>query len=1499
MKSPFLKPLPSSILALSFPLLAFGGSYSQDFTGSSVGATNLGDGSTISSNDGTASVQGSGNPYLRLTQNNTGGTSSSFKIADLDSGQKIDSWTFSFDLQIGGSGSFADGLSLTFGDIPGGDGGGEAGFAVADGLIIAWDTYNNGGDSPSIEVFSDGVSVENYPHNYGSTSGAWVPVTLHWDSSGLDLTYNGNVLATNLATPGFVPSPGNRFAFSGRTGGANQNTYLDNISVSTTTQSPILTGGPIISEFVANNTTLDDEDLDSSDWIEIYNGQNAAVNLSGYYLTNDSSNKTLWQFPSHSLAAYEYFTLFASGKDRALSGSQLHPNFTLPKTGGYLALIAPNGVTVISEFTFAAQAADVSYGELGQARTLGYLETSTPNARNTGLQAAGLPAESVQFDRSGGVFANATTLMILPTVSPSAIVRYTTNGTIPTESAAVYTSQFNITNTTTIRARVFETGRLPGDVKSRTLIELASDVQNFTSNLPIVIADSAGLNLDLASNPSAPRPFRNVYTVVIDRDLNDDLAHIDGIPDFTGRGGMHVRGQSSSGFPKKQYSWETWNNDDEDKDVPILGMPRESDWILHAPYSDKTLMRNVLVYDSARQLHRNGGGMRTRFVELFLNTGGGTVSMNDYRGVYVVMEKIKRGKDRADIEKLGETTTDPALITGGYIFKKDKPPYSQPWSTAVERVPLDMHDPGTINTAQANYLHGYVNAFERALHGSNFTDPVNGYNAYIDVPSFVDMHLFVETFKEIDGYRISTYFSKDRDRKIRALPVWDYNLALGNANYLEGQDPTGWYYTQLSGTNYFWYQRLFQDVEFDLAYWDRFWDLRRSLFSTPGMMALIDKHDRELDGSAGTPNAVTRNFDKWNVLGTYLWPNADGYQSRTTHQSEVAWMKNWLTQRLDWIETQSRGTSGLARPPGFNQYGGEVSGGFALTMSDPNSWLGANIYYTTDGTDPRVPGNAPGSSTLFVTENATCQVIVPSITNGGSTLTTVQWTNPANPPNTANWTTGPQGVGYEQSAANTYGPYIDTPINEMYEGNETCYIRLPFTINTQEEIDALSALTLKMRYDDGFVAYLNGVPIASANAPVSLPYNAAATATHADDQAIQFINYSVTSFINKLQVGNNILAIHGLNFGSNSSDALWEGILEGSSGNGGSPSLSAQVYQGQISLDSSADIKARVFDGSKWSPLTDSLFIVDTTPASASNLVVSELNYRPSLPTADEEAEGFLSRGDFEFIELLNIHPTQSISLEGVTFTAGVIFSGFDNTLPVDALILAPGERIVLVGNLEAFQFRHGIAPTVSGLYSGSLSNDGELTSILDATGLPIKEFTYNDVEPWPVDADGNGFSLVLKDPTSNPDHNDPTSWRSSVGTDGSPGSFDSFPFSGDPTEDDDLDGFSAFLEFATGTSDTDSTSFSTLGLTNNAIEVGGIVNDYLLINFRVNLAAEGINFTLKQSDDLNIWTPVNGDFILQSTTNMGNGTANVSYRASTIFSNAQPGRFYRLHISN
>ncbi len=1516
------KTLSAALLLLFYSLpTLLAETYTQDFNGFDNGTVDLNDGSIITGE--AARIQ---DGRLQLTRDGEGLGFSSFSIPAIEGSSNGFNVKFNYEMyDSSGSNDPADGFSFNYGNAELGDQGqAEEGMAdrpdVTENLSFEIDTWRNGDPEQGVNIsgisggqdqgqyaFTNGVILGDGQRVTGTMEMSWNPETgASFKTTGL--VTNADFNAVEITN--FEPSDDHTFIISARVGGANQDLFIDNITVTTESSDnpenpdPIRNGKLFVSEFCArNDSILEDEDNETSDWIEIYNGKETAVDLEGYYLSDNTEDLTKWEFPSVTIAPYQYLVVFASGKNRRTPQSELHANFSLDGDNGQLVFLEPNGLTILSEFNYGEQVEDVSFGELVEANTFGYFDQPTPGAVNTSPQFATAPGEEVQFDKTGGLFNGSIQLTILPPESPNAVIRYTTNNNPPSSRSAIYDGNpITIRETTTIRARIFEPGRDPSSVRSRTFVELNSNVVNFNSALPIIVVDSDGANLD-----DGNRNFRFTYNVVIDKNPEDGLARMTGPTDFQGRSGMHIRGQSSSGFAKKQYAWEIVNNEGEDKDESVLGMPKESDWIIHAPYSDKTLMRNVMVYNLARDLWGNKGGVRTRFVELFMNTRRGSdVSMSDYRGVYVLMEKIKISDGRVEIESLENDVTDPELIQGGYIFKKDKSPYSQPWSTAVERVPLDMHDPERVSTVQLNYLKNHINDYERALHGEDFEDPEKGYGGYINVKSFIDNHLFVECFKEIDGYRISSYFVKPRYDKMRSLPVWDYNLGLGNANYLGGENPRGWYYPQVGGSDYYWYQRLFQSREFRLAYWDRFWELRRSTFSTENLMSQIDRWDSILDGKNDQgESAVTRNFNKWRDLGRYLWPNASGYQSRRTHQAEVDWMKNWLRQRMDWVETQSKGTSAgnsdYAKPPEYNQFGGEVSSNFRLRISDPNNWSRSTVYYTIDGSDPRVPGNSRGIVTTLIKEDSNCQVLVPSETNGGSTLGVSEWTNPSSPPNGENWTAGQQGVGIERSPSGTYNADIGVDVEEeMYRINPSVYIRVPFNV-TQEQVENFSQLTLRVKYDDSFVAYLNGQEVTrdSERSPAEVSWNSRATSSHSDSLAMQFVEFDITPYIGSLKAGENMLALHGLNAGQNSSDALWRFELVGTAGSGNSPSPNALAYESPIKLEGGVEVKSRIFDGVDWTPISSAIFKVNTVPASSNNLVVSEINYRPGAATDEEKEAGFESRGDFEFIELLNVDSTRSIDLGGVSFSQGIEFD-FDNTLSAEALVLPPGGRVVLVDNIEAFNFRYSNSRAIiGGNFAGNLSNDGEQILIVSPDGTTIKDFSYNDAEPWPTSPDGDGFTLTLNEPDQNPDHSIPTSWSASSNIGGSPGQEDGQSFNGNPEEDKDADGLSAFLEYAFGTSDSDSNSIKIPKIKIANLNINNELSPYLIFEFQKNTNATAVNEEIQVSSNLKDWSNASTDFILVSSEDNGNGTKTIIYRSAEKFTESANKTFYRLNISN
>jgi hypothetical protein len=266
-------------------------------------------------------------------------------------------------------------------------------------------------------------------------------------------------------------------------------------------------------------------------------------------------------------------------------------------------------------------------------------------------------------------------------------------------------------------------------------------------------------------------------------------------------------------------------------------------------------------------------------------------------GVYVFMEKIKIGPDRVNIEHVRPDSGAASQITGGYIIKKDKFDADDQTFVTSRGQTLIYADPNGPDLAQQekDWIKGFFNSFEATLYGSKFGDPVNGYARFIDVDSFIDHHILVELAKNIDGFRLSTYMFVDNNGKLHMGPVWDYDLSFGNANYNDGWNSTGWYNQLLSDTDYPYWRRLFQDPAFRSRYANRWLGLRRNLFATERLLGTIDDHASLIDEPAA------RNFRRWPILGTYVWPN---WFIARTFQEEITWMKGWLADRLSWMDRQ-------------------------------------------------------------------------------------------------------------------------------------------------------------------------------------------------------------------------------------------------------------------------------------------------------------------------------------------------------------------------------------------------------------------------------------------------------------------------------------------------------------------------------------------------------------------------------------------------------------------
>ncbi len=376
------------------------------------------------------------------------------------------------------------------------------------------------------------------------------------------------------------------------------------------------------------------------------------------------------------------------------------------------------------------------------------------------------------------------------------------------------------------------------------------------------------------------------------------LADLLGAPrTFDGRIGIEIRGQTSSGFAKKSYNLETRDDDGEDIDRTLLGMPDESDWVLYGPYTDKTFLRNVLVYTLGADMGR--WQPRTRLCELFID--------DEYMGVYVFTEKIKRDEGRVDIARPAATAAEGDL-SGGYIFKREGAGQGEGW-TSSHSIVWDHHYPrhADITPEQDAYLRGWVDDFEDVMLGPDFADPHLGYRAWIDVPSWVDYAIMAELTRNIDQYKKSSYYHKaaDPDGGWLAMgPLWDFNLAFGNVDYCDGWLTgglvvyTNWCFSWPDEYTP-WWERLMEDEAFTTDLRCRWEELRGDVLAMDHIDALIDEQLAQLD------LAEPRDHDRWPVLGEYLWPN---WYVGETYDDEIDYLRTWIEERIDWLDGNLPGT---------------------------------------------------------------------------------------------------------------------------------------------------------------------------------------------------------------------------------------------------------------------------------------------------------------------------------------------------------------------------------------------------------------------------------------------------------------------------------------------------------------------------------------------------------------------------------------------------------------
>ena len=427
-----------------------------------------------------------------------------------------------------------------------------------------------------------------------------------------------------------------------------------------------------------------------------------------------------------------------------------------------------------------------------------------------------------------------------------------------------------------------------------------SMMADYSSTLPLIVIDTYGQ--EIPDEPKIPGWMKVFY-----RGEGEINSIMDNPDEYDGHIAIEQRGNSSRWMfvddGKISYSLETRDSLGENNNVKLLGMPKENDWVLYGPYSDKTLLKNVMAYWIGNETGE--WSPRTKYVDVVLN--------GKQMGIFAFMEKIKRDNDRVDIAKLDVDEVSGDDLTGGYIVKIDRNTgwNRESWDSqfpptnAIEQTVswvLVYPRPEDVADEQLNYIKGFIYDFESTMNGPNYLDPETGYRSIVDIESFVDFFLIGELFRDADSFRSSMYFNKDKDSndpKLKLGPLWDFNYSMGNYDVCGCASSSGWAYrfnyycNERFKINPFWWEKIVEDEFFKNKAVARWNELRGNAFSEATIFNFIDSTTSYLEP------ARIRNFQIWPILDKKLWPN---YYVGGTYENEIDFLKTWIHERLLWID---------------------------------------------------------------------------------------------------------------------------------------------------------------------------------------------------------------------------------------------------------------------------------------------------------------------------------------------------------------------------------------------------------------------------------------------------------------------------------------------------------------------------------------------------------------------------------------------------------------------
>ncbi len=1124
----------------------------------------------------------------------------------------------------------------------------------------------------------------------------------------------------------------------------------------------------IINEVLAINSSVNRTRQGKySDWVELYNQGVTDVDLGGCYLTDSEGDLTKWRFPENTIIkAGDYLLVYCDSWTEDQPLREYHANFSLNKDGEYLGLIEPDGETVIFEFSpsYPRQYANISFGH-----GVYYLPPTPGKKNEQGYQA---PVSPVTFSEPAGYKNNSFTLE-LSTETEGASIYYTTDGTIPTSSSTLYTGPIKISKITYMRAIAVKDGAIDSPVATRTWLFMeevltqsdspptgwpASYAVNnhkmeYGMNSRIVRRNAVGIRQGMTNIAtfSIVTDLKNLFDSKTgiyvnpgndgeawERPVSIELIDPTGGGEFQIEGGLRIRGAYSRSSSNPKHSLRFFFRDSyggklkfplfgdegaDEFDKVDLRTSQNFSWSFeHSPYN--TFIRETFSRDSQRDFGTPYS--RSRYYHLYIN--------GQYWGLYQTEERCD--SDYAKTYFGGSADDWDCIKTSHNGYRTEASDGNMNAFTDLYNIAVKQGFSG-IYATNYYWIKG-IDAEGNKIPGS----PV-----YLDEDDLM-------------AYMLITYFTRDPDCPVavnshannlyglynRVEPSgfkWfkhdgEHSMA-ANRGYPVTTDLTahGWQLNTLANFNPMrLHQRLMDHPEYKIHWID-----------------MVQKQMLNPDGALSLSNSLARwNFrqaeiDQAMIVESARWGH--GY-TRNDWITECNYVKdNFIALSAGYLmkNFKSRGWFPTIDAPVFEKKS-ESDSEITLLLSGSD-----NVYYTTDGTDPRLVG---GDINPFAVKLEN-QPLPPMtlIERGSEWMYFDSGFAPARVGNVSwfqnnysfdSWKKGNARFGFGLRP-------VKTVLNRSSQTDGspliTAYFAKKFYVNQAKRIAGLS---VELNVDDGAVVYINGTRVLLQNMKTGYNYS---TYASSDVNGAEENLYHVYEIDSKYIIdGENLIAVEVHQSSENNDDLYFDLELTTTA------TENSDIMSGEITVAPGTMLKARCWNGTEWSAIAE----VDLTVwAAPSDLRVSEMMYAASI--SEEAAAMGWKRDDFAWIEFVNTGKG-ILDLEGIQITSGIEY-----TFP--KLLLYPQERVVLVKNLEAFSSRYDTngMNLLTG-YSGNLARKGETISIESPSGENILTYAYSN--KWYPETDQNGYSLVVVDTgAEEPLWSTAQNWNPSQNLYGSPGTED------------------------------------------------------------------------------------------------------------------------------